>query len=379
MFYHQLYLVLLLVLVTININSLALTIDQKSNTVHLEAPNLSGQYHNNRPSLQFSSNVNKIELISKADVINPCNGTFIKTNGTTCGLKEIMLGRCYQYQYIQRGLYLSNTTAVKNCTELYELFESEVRFKPYCNMNMSTYEKYFQRALEGVHVINRAIFWSGTYAITHTYSAHGHNYITLEDTLAANMLDGLMWCGKENDPQGFDYVSCPNNCQDNRWADLAFWGLASKTFAERVAGEIYVVLNGSRTDGRPSYRNGSYFAEFELPNFQRTGPYRVTKINILVLHTPDLPVVERCGEKSIIHLEHLIRDAQFEYICIDDPDELLLIMCGDSWGARECEVARTALRRAWDLKVLGKSNANYYPLSLLLLFFTGIFRQMLSN
>ncbi|CAF3843081.1 unnamed protein product, partial [Adineta steineri] len=109
------------------------------------------------------------------------------------------------------------------------------------------------------------------------------------------------------------------------------------------------------------------------------GPYRVTKINILVLHTPDLPVVERCGEKSIIHLEHLIRDAQFEYICIDDPDELLLIMCGDSWGARECEVARTALRRAWDLKVLGKSNANHYPLSLLLLFFTGIFCQMLSN
>ena len=37
----------------------------------------------------------------------------------------------------------------KNCSELYELFETAVRYKPYCNMNMSTYEKYFQRALEG--------------------------------------------------------------------------------------------------------------------------------------------------------------------------------------------------------------------------------------
>jgi hypothetical protein len=43
------------------------------------------------------------------------------------------------------------------------------------------------------------------------------------------MLDNLMWCGKENDTDGFDYVSCPNNCQDNRWADVAFWGLASIT------------------------------------------------------------------------------------------------------------------------------------------------------
>jgi hypothetical protein len=38
-----------------------------------------------------------------------------------------------------------------------------------------------------------------------------------------------MWCGKENDPEGFDYISCPNNCKDNIWADLAFWGLASQT------------------------------------------------------------------------------------------------------------------------------------------------------
>lgn len=73
------------------------------------------------------------------------------------------------------------------------------------------------------------MFWSGTYAIAHTYSGHGYNYITLEDTLAAAMADGLSWCGIEDDTHGFDYVSCPSGCKDNLWADMAFWGLASQT------------------------------------------------------------------------------------------------------------------------------------------------------
>ncbi|CAF0759290.1 unnamed protein product [Adineta ricciae] len=347
---------------------------QEPRNIQLKPPNLSGQYRINVSP--FEEIANNVQIEARANTGYPCNGTFTKTNGTTCGLKEIMLGRCYEYQYIKRGLYLSNTTDIKNCTELYDLFESEVRYKPYCNMNMSTYSKYFEKALAGVHVINRAIFWSGTYAIAHTYSGHGSNYITLEDTLAANMLDGLMWCGKENDTEGFDYVSCPNNCKDNRWADLAFWGLASRTFAERVSGEIYVVLNGSRTDGRPTYRNGSYFAEFELPYFKRNGSFRVTKINALVLHTPDLPVTEKCGEKSLVFLEKLIRDAQFEYNCVDDPDELIMLMCADSWGARECQVARNSLRQLWDIKLYGTSNAIIHSLSFVVLFCIGVFRQI---
>jgi hypothetical protein len=150
------------------------------------------------------------------------------------------------------------------------------------------------------------MFWSGTYVVAHAYSAGGLNYITLEDTLAAAMVNGLMWCGKENDTDGYDFVSCPNNCKDNRWADVAFWGLASKTvidkkdyliyfvvlqFAQLAAGEIYVVLNGSQTTGRSAFRNNSYFSDFELPNFRRNGTYRITKINILVLHSPDQPVM----------------------------------------------------------------------------------------
>jgi hypothetical protein len=75
--------------------------NQQSDNIHLKPPHLSGDYRDNRPPFSSSKNLNEVY---------PCNGTYLKTNGTTCGLKEIMIGRCYEYQYIKRGLYLSNTT-----------------------------------------------------------------------------------------------------------------------------------------------------------------------------------------------------------------------------------------------------------------------------
>jgi hypothetical protein len=71
------------------------------------------------------------------------------------------------------------------------------------------------------------MFWSGTYGIAHAYAAHGINYITLEDTLAVTMVNGLTWCGKAG-TEGFDFETCPYVCKDNKWADFAFWGLASQ-------------------------------------------------------------------------------------------------------------------------------------------------------
>lgn len=81
---------------------------EEPRNIQLKPPNLSGQYRINVPPFEDKSNNVKIE--ARANTGYPCNGTFTKTNGTTCGLKEIMLGRCYEYQYIKRGLYLSNTT-----------------------------------------------------------------------------------------------------------------------------------------------------------------------------------------------------------------------------------------------------------------------------
>jgi hypothetical protein len=101
----------ILVLSIINSQSLAST---QSGSVHLEPPNLSGQYRDNRPPFQPSDDVNTNQkpgkTVARSNGVYPCDGSFLKTNGTTCGLKEIMIGRCYEYQYVRRGLYLSNTT-----------------------------------------------------------------------------------------------------------------------------------------------------------------------------------------------------------------------------------------------------------------------------
>ncbi len=68
-------------------------------------------------------------------------------------------------------------------------------------------------------------------------------------------------------------------------------------------------------------------------------------------------------------MENLVRNSKFEYTCTDDPEELLLVMCGDEWEARECSIARQVLRQEWNKKVFGTSKANYHSISFLSLCF----------
>jgi len=95
-----------------NINSLELSEEQKSKDIHLEAPHLSDKSHSNRPAIKPWTNGTRMKtkpkkIINKT-LINPCNGSYRKTNGTTCGLKEIMIGRCFEYEYVKSGFYLTN-------------------------------------------------------------------------------------------------------------------------------------------------------------------------------------------------------------------------------------------------------------------------------
>jgi hypothetical protein len=86
--------------------------EQKSQDIHLQAPHLSDRSHSDRPPLEPLINATRTRVkpkkISSKNLINPCNGTYQKTNGTTCGLKEIMIGRCYEFEYIKRGFSLTN-------------------------------------------------------------------------------------------------------------------------------------------------------------------------------------------------------------------------------------------------------------------------------
>jgi hypothetical protein len=89
---------------------------------------------------------------------------------------------------------------------------------------------------------------------------------------------------------------------------------------------------------------------------------------------------EKCGEKSLIILENLVRSYQIDYTCKDDPEELILIMCAEEWEARECQTARQALREEWNKKVFGKSTTIYHSTSFFILFCLFIsYRSFLSD
>lgn len=98
------------------INSLLLPGNERlqSSSKNFDIENSSNNHRDNRPIFvpsTFGNEANnEINLVTQLNGLSPCNGTYTKKNGTTCGLKEIMIGRCYEYQYIKRGLYSSYST-----------------------------------------------------------------------------------------------------------------------------------------------------------------------------------------------------------------------------------------------------------------------------
>lgn len=105
---------LFFVFIIINIHCSIVTVTQNSTDLHLQPPFLGDKVRSNRPPLGLRFNGTRRKFKGKKipikDVLNPCNGAFVKTNGTTCGLKEMMIGRCYEFEYVKPGFTVSNRT-----------------------------------------------------------------------------------------------------------------------------------------------------------------------------------------------------------------------------------------------------------------------------
>ena len=86
--------------------------ESKSNDIHFEALHLTDKIHNNRRQLKPLTDIvkskTKSKIVADKNLSNSCNSPYKNTNGTTCGLKEIMIGRCNEYQYVRPGLFLTN-------------------------------------------------------------------------------------------------------------------------------------------------------------------------------------------------------------------------------------------------------------------------------
>ncbi|XP_073256601.1 ADP-ribosyl cyclase/cyclic ADP-ribose hydrolase-like [Porites lutea] len=262
----------------------------------------------------------------------------VSLKGSTPNIKEIVLGRCYEYQELK-----TVGPKKKDCNKIWEAFHQAFAYKDPCNLPFDDYQPFFD-ATE-MQELPKSLFWTGTYKVAHVYSDRGLRYTTLEDTFAGYLVDGLTWCGKKTN-EGIDYDSCPDRRVCNY--TTAFWGLASMTFAKHARGTVRVMLHGSRVDldGKiVPYRADSFFAKYELPYLQ-VG--KVSELMIIVVHTTD-PKGKSvgCDHDSIIKLKNDAEQRGLKVTCYEDPADVRHIMCTDTPSYPKCQFPH--------------SNPNMYP------------------
>lgn len=250
--------------------------------------------------------------------------------GTTQHLKDIFLGRCWDFVE-NKGKDLDNPFKV-DCKELWETFSKSFAFKGPCDVTAKDYALFFD-LYDEKPLNDKVMFWSGTRELTHAYTRLYDRFTTLEDTLAGYLLSGLRWCGSKEDP-GINYKECPYECSKQK----AFWGLAAEKLARRARGIVHVMLNGTRQhlmDRQifPSFMDDSYLAENQLSSLPVQD---VKEFRILVGHTLHHKSLERCDSLTILELQNRAKARGLKTTCFDNPYFIRHLLCLDNPGDPLC-------------------------------------------
>ncbi|XP_061093767.1 ADP-ribosyl cyclase/cyclic ADP-ribose hydrolase 1 isoform X4 [Conger conger] len=164
--------------------------------------------------------------------------------GTTDNLKEIVIGRCYNY------VTLVNPSSRYDCEEIWGEFQRVVLRRKSCGVAVRDYHRLFHSMMQTLPC-DRLLFWSKTHKLVHSYSAVTRHFWTLEDTLVGYMFNDLIWCGQDYGDPGFNFSSCPvwSTCVNHPVYSL--WKQAS---------ENHVWKRGARqpepSDGEPRQHQG---------------------------------------------------------------------------------------------------------------------------
>lgn len=249
---------------------------------------------------------------------------FKPINGTTPHLKQIFIGRCWDFVTTKRK-NLQDPDKL-DCQEMWKVFSKSFAFKGPCDVTYDDYTPFFNLYKEKL-LNNRVLFWSGTRELTHAYSRLYDKFTTLEDTLAGFLMNGLTWCGKK-EGSGIDYKSCPYECSKQK----PFWGQAAAKLAERARGVVHVMLNGTRQhflDKQifPTFMDDSYLAEQQLPSLPIPG---VTEFRILVGHSLHHKSLERCDSLTVLELENRAKARGLKTTCFDNPYFIRHLLCLDN-------------------------------------------------
>jgi hypothetical protein len=131
----------------------------------------------------------------------------------------------------------------------------------------------------------------------------------------------------------FTYDSCPVDCVTR---NAPFWNAASADFAKKASGYIKIILNGTRSIGAIS--NTSTFFLQELPNLDSS---KVKQLTVFLLHSPNQQKFETCANpKTLTILKNALAEKNINYVCEDNPDQVLFLMCFYDPFSKECQAIK---------------------------------------
>uniref|UniRef100_A0A8C6UIU1 ADP-ribosyl cyclase/cyclic ADP-ribose hydrolase n=1 Tax=Neogobius melanostomus TaxID=47308 RepID=A0A8C6UIU1_9GOBI len=224
--------------------------------------------------------------------------------GTTPNIKDIVVGRCYNY------MTLINPGTRYECEDIWTHFEDAVFRQPSCNVTVEDYRQMFHSMTQN-QPCHRSLFWSKTRPLMHSYAAVMKHLWTLEDTLAGYMFNDLIWCRQQEDAD-FDFSACPEWSACPNHPVYSLWRQASQNFAEMACGNVTVLLNGSISN---AFNRRSMFGTVELDSLD---PQRVDYVNIQVVASLGGPQIEACGQGSVVDLIRILQTRGFLWTCTDN-------------------------------------------------------------
>uniref|UniRef100_G3U406 ADP-ribosyl cyclase/cyclic ADP-ribose hydrolase n=1 Tax=Loxodonta africana TaxID=9785 RepID=G3U406_LOXAF len=252
--------------------------------------------------------------------------------GTSPHLRTIFLGRCSDYSSLlspqQRPRWLTRFWGA-TLSYLSDPSPPLPRQDYIYSVSLKNHHTTLTTAVEE----EKSLFWENNHLLVTSYADNARRFMPLRDVLYGRVGDFLSWCRQKN-ASGLDYQSCPtsDDCENNP-VD-SYWKRASiQQYSTDSSGVIYVMLNGS--DPKGAYPVRGFFADYEIPNFQKD---KITRFEIWVMHEIGGPNVESCGEGSVKILEERLKEMGFQYSCINDHLPVKLLQCVDHSTHPDCAV-----------------------------------------
>ncbi|XP_032407536.1 ADP-ribosyl cyclase/cyclic ADP-ribose hydrolase 1-like [Xiphophorus hellerii] len=180
----------------------------------------------------------------------------------------------------------------QRCEQLLSTFEEAYVGKDPCNFPDEAYHPLFVEN-PFTHSCDKTMFWSDTKDLVHQFCKGRNHFVSLENSLLGNIMDGLTWCGKKSSKDTFFYLC--EKCDINTVS--SFWVRASAEFADYACGNASVLLNGAIS--KP-FDPTSYFGAVEVRKLAFPRVQSLTVILVIKNNNAD------CSHESLQVLRNVL-------------------------------------------------------------------------